>query len=123
MGVPNAVDLRPIILDYDYRWKSVAGFVQNDWKVKPNLTLNLGLRYSLQLPRAEKHNMQGEFRPDLAQPFPLTDVQRRALATNLAVAPTAPIPDYVPTSVNVPPFAFAGRGGRSKYLVPIDYMG
>src|SRR5438132_3650742 len=36
---------------------------------------------------------------------------------------TAAIPDSVPTLVNVPPFAFAGRGGRSKYLVPIDYMG
>src|SRR5947199_10384396 len=79
-GVPNSVDLRPLILEYDYRWKSYAGFVQNDWKVKSNLTLNLGLRYSLQLPRAEKHNMQGEFRPDLAQPFALTDSQRRALA-------------------------------------------
>jgi hypothetical protein len=122
-GVPNSVDLRPLILDYDYRWKSYAGFVQNDWKVKPNLTLNLGLRYSLQLPRSEKHNMQGEIRPDLAQPFALTDAQRRALATNLAVPTTAPIPDYVPTSVLIPPFAFAGRGGRSKYLVPIDYMG
>ncbi len=123
LGVPNSVDLRPLILDYDYRWKSMAGFVQNDWKVRPNLTLNLGLRYSLQLPRAEKHNMQGVFRPDLAQPFALTDVQRRTLAGNLGVAATAPIPDYVPRTVNIPPFAFAGRDGRSKYLVPIDYWG
>src|SRR5207245_5485175 len=118
---PNSVDLRTLIFDYDYRWKSVAGFVQNDWKLKPNFTLNLGLRYSLQLPRAEKHNLQGVFRPDLAQLFPLTDAQRRTLAGNLGVAATAPIPDYVPTAVNIPPFAFASRGGRSKYLVPIDY--
>src|SRR5439155_26259280 len=65
--VPNSVDLRPALFDYDYRWKSYAAFVQNDWKVKPNLTLNLGLRYSLQTPRAEKHNNQGVIRPDLAQ--------------------------------------------------------
>lgn len=123
LGVPNSVDLRPLILDYDYRWKSVAAFVQNDWKVRPNFTLNLGLRYSLEFPRYEKHNLQGIFRPDLAQPFPLTDAQRRALATNLGVAATAPIPDYVPRTVNIPPFAFAGRGGRSKYLVPVDYWG
>ena len=123
LGVPNSVDLRPVILDYNYRWKSIAGFVQDDWKVKPNFTLNLGLRYSLQYPREERDNLQGVFRPDLAQPVALTDAQRRALATGLGVATTAAIPSYVPTTVNIPPFAFAGRGGRSKYLVPVDYTG
>jgi hypothetical protein len=123
IGVPNSVDVRPVILDYDYRWKSIAFFAQNDWKVRPNLTLNLGLRYSLQLPREEKHNLQGAFRTDLTQAFPLSDTQRRALATNLGVPAAATIPSSIPTSVNIVPFAFAGRGGRSKYLVPIDYMG
>jgi carboxypeptidase family protein len=136
LGVPNQVDLRPALFDYDYRWKSYAGFVQNDWKVKPNLTLNLGMRYSLQTPRAEAHNMQGVFRPDLAQTVALTDTQRRALASgpNCATAPntiaglgvpctTAVIPASVPTSVNIVPFAFAGRGGRSRYLVPVDKTG
>ncbi|HKC65047.1 MAG TPA: hypothetical protein VKB86_15500, partial [Pyrinomonadaceae bacterium] len=133
LGVPNSVDLRPVILDYNYRWKSYAGFVQDDWKVKPNLTLNLGMRYSLQLPRAEENNLQGIFRPDLAQAVALTDTQRRALASGtcnpattiggLGVPCTAAIPSSVPTSVNIVPFAFAGRGGRSKYLVPIDWTG
>jgi hypothetical protein len=123
IGVPNSVDLRPLILDYDYRWKSGAAFVQNDWKVRPNLTINLGLRYSLQFPRYEKHNLQGVFLPELAQSFPLTDAQRRSLATNLGVATTDPIPSFVPSAVNVPPFAFSGRGGRSRYISPVDYLG
>lgn len=123
LGVPNSVDLRPLILDYDYRWKSGAAFVQNDWKIRPNLTLNLGLRYSLQYPRVEKHNLQGVFLPELAQSFPLTDVQRRALATNLGVAVADPIPSFVPAAVSVPPFGFSGQGGRSKYISPIDYLG
>ena len=131
IGVPNSVDLRPVIFDYDYRWKSVGAFVQNDWRVRPNLMLNLGLRYSLQLPREEKHNLQGVFRPDLAQPVALTTAQRRALASGngtannagLGIPLAAAIPDSVPTAVNIVPFAFAGRGGRSKYLVPIDYLG
>jgi len=123
IGVPNIVDLRPVLFDYDYRWKSVGAFVQNDWRVRPNVTLNLGLRYSLQTPREEKHGLQGVFRPDLAQPFALTTAQRRTLANNLGVPAAAAIPDSVPTSVNIVPFAFAGRGGRSKYLVPIDYWG
>lgn len=120
LGTPNSVDIRPLILDYDYRWKSGAAFVQNDWKFRPNLTVNLGLRYSLQYPREEKHNLQGTFRPDLAQPFALTTAQRTTLATNLGVPVTDPV---IPTSVNVVPFAFAGQGGRSKYLVPVDYTG
>lgn len=123
IGVPNSVDLRPVIFDYDYRWKSVGAFVQNDWRIRSNLTLNLGLRYSLQLPREEKHNLQGVFRPDLAQATPLTTAQRRTLATNLGVPAAAAIPASVPAAVNIVPFAFAGQGGRSKYLVPIDYWG
>src|SRR5262249_50942279 len=71
----------------------------------------------------EKHDLQGVFRPDLVQNFPLTAAQRRTLATNLGVPAAATIPDSVPSSVNIVPFAFAGRGGRSKYLVPIDYWG
>jgi hypothetical protein len=123
LGVPNQVQVRPLLQEYDYEWKSGAAFVQNDWRVRPNLTVNLGLRYSLQYPRREKNNLQGVFRPDITQTVTLTDAQRRATATGLGVATTAPIPSYVPTQVLLPAFAFVGRGGRSPYLVPVDYWG
>lgn len=126
LGVPNAVQVRPLLLDYNYYWKSGAFFIQNDWKLRSNLTLNLGLRYSLQLPRGERHNQQGAFRPDLAQNVTLTAAQRTAIITGLGITPTG-TPGYdaivaqIPNTVQIPVFALAGRGGRSKYLVPTDY--
>lgn len=126
LGVPNNILARPVLIPYYYRWNSGAAFVQNDWKVRPNFTLNLGLRYSLQMPRTEKYNRQGVFRPDLAQTLTLTDAQRRATAVGLGLiaanAPaTTPIPGLVPTTVSIPAFAYAGRGGRSKFIFPIEY--
>ncbi len=123
IGVPNVVDVRPLLLNYDYRWKSGALFVQNDWKLRPNFTLNLGLRYSLQYPRTEKNDLQGVFRPDLGTTVTLTDAQRRAVTTGLGLPTTAAIPGFVPTTVNIPAFAFAGRGGRSRYITGVDYWG
>jgi Carboxypeptidase regulatory-like domain len=120
IGVAQQADARPAINTYNYQWDSAAFFVQNDWKVKPNFTLNLGLRYSLQLPRTEANNLQGVFRPDLATSQALTDAQRRAIATSAGVLATDPIPSYVPTSTKIVPFAFSGRGGRSKSLIATD---
>jgi hypothetical protein len=66
------------------------------------------------------------FRPDLAQTVTLTEAQRRTIASGtggLGIPTNAPIPSYIPTTVLIPPFAFSGQGGRSRYLVPVDYWG
>ncbi len=110
LGVPNGnVTLRSTLIPYYYRWNTAAAFVQNDWKVRPNLTLNLGLRYDLEMPRTEKYDNQGVFRPDLAQSVPLS-------------APLKLQNGQVITSTLIPPFVFAGRGGNSPYLTPPQYL-
>jgi hypothetical protein len=121
LGVPNVVAFRPALFNYHYQWDSYAAFVQNDWKIKPNFTLNLGLRYAVQMPRTEDDNLQGVFRPDLAIDQTLTDTQRRNIATAAGVLVADPIPSYVPTTAKVLPFAFSGEGGRSAHIVPVDY--
>jgi hypothetical protein len=40
-----------------------AGFVQDDWRVARDLTLNLGLRYELSTVVKEEHNLLGNFDP------------------------------------------------------------
>lgn len=42
-----------------------AGFFQDDWRVTPRLTLNLGLRYEYTTPIREDHNLLGNFDPKL----------------------------------------------------------
>ncbi len=40
-----------------------AGFVQDDWRIKKNITLNLGLRYEYQGVPKEDNNLFGNFEP------------------------------------------------------------
>jgi hypothetical protein len=47
--------------------------------------------------------------------------QRGNIALAAGVLAGSPIPDYVPTTAQVLPFAFSGRGGRSSHIVPVDY--
>jgi hypothetical protein len=80
-----------------YRWKYMAGYIQDNWKATSKLTVNLGMRYNLELPRKEKNNLQGTFLPGLT-------------GSLNGVAATGG-------------FQFAGAGGLQHGLWPTNYKG
>ncbi len=51
-----------------WNWQYYAAFAQDDWKVSNHLTLNLGLRYSVDLPHIESYNDTSNFNPGAPNP-------------------------------------------------------
>jgi hypothetical protein len=49
--VPGATNVR------DFSWNTFAPYVQDKWKIRPNLTINLGLRYEYWTPLNEKNGL------------------------------------------------------------------
>jgi hypothetical protein len=67
-GQPNDVLIQ--------NWKNVAansfywaGYAQDDWRVNGKMTLNLGLRYDIDVPRTERYNRMNYFDPDARSPL------------------------------------------------------
>ncbi len=49
----------------EFRSHWYAGFFQDDWRIKPRVTLNLGVRYELEGPMTERNNYLGNFNPSV----------------------------------------------------------
>lgn len=108
MGVPGSTTLRSVLMPYHYQWNSAAAYVQNDWKVRSNLTLNIGLRHNLFLPRTEGDDLQGSLSLDNVTEYTLS-------------SPVTLKNGTVITKVKAPAYEFAGRGGRSRGLTPTQW--
>ena len=137
--VPNNFITRNISSQY-------GAFVQDDWKVRPNLTLNMGLRYDLQWFRDNPYSgVQSLFVPSLKQvvvfanSYPSSAIPQFLSSTPITLAPAVNLPSslfaYLGQDKNnfAPRFGFAYeavpntviRGAFGIYfnLIPASYIG
>jgi len=56
----------------DFRESQVAAYVQDDWKITPRLTFNLGLRYDFDNPPYDKNGKSALYNLALNEPIPNT---------------------------------------------------
>jgi hypothetical protein len=63
-GSTYEIQTRPATTNYQY-----GLFALDNWKVNPKLTLNLGLRYDVTLPRTDRFNRQNSFDPNVPNPL------------------------------------------------------
>jgi outer membrane receptor protein involved in Fe transport len=77
LGIPTSV-VGDFLRDWGRQRDLYAGiFLQDDWKVKPRLTLNLGIRYDLYTQPVDALDNGGVFDPNLAGPAGRLGVIRR----------------------------------------------
>lgn len=98
LGTISGFSNTPVEVPGYYRWRYYAGYIQDDWRATPNLTINAGLRYELETPRMEKFNNQAFV--TLGTPGNLNGI--------------------LPTTTA---FCFSGACGNPRTLWPTNYKG
>ena len=93
LGIPNSATQDAPVNGYTNSWNS-ALFVQDDFRVTPRLTLNLGVRWDVQTPPSDPENKESTFVPGVQS----------------TVRPNAPVG-----------ILFPGDAGITRGIVPIRW--
>jgi hypothetical protein len=110
LGIPTTNSVFEIRSNYDARVNSHGAFVHDDWRVSDRLTLNLGVRYDLELGMQEVDNRNtGGF--DLTTPNPI-EAQARA---NFGRTPPAGVPIAASAFSVLGGYTYLGDGQSSAW--------
>src|SRR5581483_3280357 len=100
LGLPNASSYVARNADFAEQSTVWAGYAQDNWRARRNLTVTIGLRYELEGPLTERFNRSvSGFDATAAQPF--SAQAQAAYAASWTANPT----------VELPPDKFVVRGG------------
>jgi hypothetical protein len=69
LGSVTSATFTTLLADYLPRWWTHQFFVQDDWRILHNLTLNIGLRYDYESPANTKWGLKSEFNPNVVDPL------------------------------------------------------
>jgi hypothetical protein len=117
LGLPNASGYVARTADFAEQSTVWCGYLQDTWRARRNLTVNLGLRYELEGPLTERYNRSiTGFDPNVA--LPIEAAARTAYAASYAANPTAELP--VDSFKVRGGLKFAGVNGQPRELFGRD---
>ncbi len=108
-GGSYGIDVAVTTKNFAHAW-----YFQDNWKVNDRLTLNLGLRYELTLPRTERYNRQSWLDPNATSPLQVPGLSPLHGGVEFASSSQ-------PSPYNVDPMNFGPRIGLA-YRMPWDIV-
>jgi hypothetical protein len=131
-GAYNTFNQIPKVLEGRYVWKQPEWYIADTWKVRPNLTLDLGMRFYYMMPGYDSKMQMATFDPTFWDPSKTVKLYSKALVNGKSatinpltgvVVPNYMLGAIVPGSGDPDNgFVVAGQKGKTISLMPVRGM-